>query len=227
MTPAASAIAPSLGEARNRRGDCVFDGELATGGNRRPALGGLLYGVTQLRLWNGIDDGGDRHPDGGTRYPPQGTAAYPEQRFLDTLLGGFHYMLKEKVVLGATARSFRRAPRQHRDAAADLRSGHPGGGAVELGVLRAAIGVGALAMALYLGLYPIRRRAGHVMFATVAIFGTATIAFGLSTSLILSRRGTCRRAGASDMISVYIREVLIMLWTPDHPAAGSRRSTAY
>jgi MFS family permease len=69
-------------------------------------------------------------------------------------------------------------------------------------------------MALLLGIFPVRRKAGPIMFATVAVFGLGTIVFGLSHSFILSVAALVVM-GASDMISVYIREVLLQLWTPD------------
>ena len=63
-------------------------------------------------------------------------------------------------------------------------------GARGLGVLRAAPALGALAVSILLSFRPIRRRAGRMMFICVAIFGVATIVFGLSRSLWLSLDGT-------------------------------------
>jgi hypothetical protein len=83
-----------------------------------------------------------------------------------------------------------------------------------LGLLRAGIGIGALAVALFLAVRPIRHRAGLIMFITVAVFGFGTIAFGLSRWIGVSIAALILM-GASDMISVYIREVLVQLWTPD------------
>jgi MFS family permease len=217
MTPAASAIAPNLVK-REEIGAAIAcstaSWQLAAIAG--PALGGLLYGVSPTFAYGtaltmvalGILMAfGIRHKEQPRKH---------EQNLMDSMLGGFHYMLKEKVVLGATTldlfavllgSTVMLLPIY----ASDILVGEPW----ELGVLRASIGVGALCMALYLGLYPIRRRAGHVMFATVAVFGIGTIVFGLSKSLILSVVALAVM-GASDMISVYIREVLIMLWTPDH-----------
>jgi hypothetical protein len=83
-----------------------------------------------------------------------------------------------------------------------------------LGLLRAGIGIGALCMTFYLGWKPIRKHAGTIMFVTVGVFGLGTIVFGLSHSIYLSIAALIVM-GASDMISVYIREVLVQLWTPD------------
>jgi len=83
-----------------------------------------------------------------------------------------------------------------------------------LGVLRSAPAIGSLIIAVGLAYRPIVQRAGAIMFACVAVFGLATIAFGLSRSFILSVV-TLAVAGAVDMISVYIRHNLVQLQTPD------------
>jgi hypothetical protein len=62
--------------------------------------------------------------------------------------------------------------------------------------------------------YPIERATGIKMFGAVAVFGLATIVFGLSTSFTLSLVALFV-LGASDMISVFIRSALINLATPD------------
>ncbi|MGO4833535.1 MFS transporter, partial [Rhizobiaceae sp. 2RAB30] len=83
-----------------------------------------------------------------------------------------------------------------------------------LGLLRAAPGIGALGVAVWLAGHPIRDHAGIVMLAFVAFFGVFTAAFGISAMPWLSI-GCLVMLGATDMVSVYIRETLIQLWTPD------------
>jgi MFS family permease len=83
-----------------------------------------------------------------------------------------------------------------------------------LGVLRAASGVGAVAVALLLAHYPLRRRAGLSMLYCVAGFGVFTIVFGLSHSFVLSLIALML-TGAFDMVSVIVRSTLIQLTTPD------------
>lgn len=83
-----------------------------------------------------------------------------------------------------------------------------------LGLLRSAPAVGALLVAGLLALRPITKRAGWWMFGAVAIFGVATIVFGLSTSFPLSLAALAI-LGAADMISVVIRQSLVQLSTPD------------
>ena len=84
-----------------------------------------------------------------------------------------------------------------------------------LGVLRSSTAVGALGMALWLAHHPLRGRAGRTMFAAVAAFGAATIVFGVSRSFAVSLVALVV-LGASDMISVVIRQSLVQLQTPDH-----------
>lgn len=88
------------------------------------------------------------------------------------------------------------------------------GGPQELGILRSAPAVGALLMSLYLARYPIQRRVGRIMFASVAVYGVATIVFGLSTSFWLSLLALAV-TGAFDMVSVVIRQSLVQLQTPN------------
>ena len=84
-----------------------------------------------------------------------------------------------------------------------------------LGVLRSCTAVGALGMALWLAHHPLRGGAGRKMFAAVAAFGAATIVFGVSRSFAVSLIALTV-LGASDMISVVIRQSLVQLQTPDH-----------
>ena len=83
-----------------------------------------------------------------------------------------------------------------------------------LGWLRAAPGIGAAVMAAYLTLSPISRHAGRAMFAGVYVFGVATIAFALSRSFALSLV-VLGILGAADMVSVFVRHLLLQLQTPD------------
>lgn len=86
----------------------------------------------------------------------------------------------------------------------------PGG----FGVLRAAPAVGATVVAIYLASNPIRRNAGRIMFLGVALFGAATVVFGLSKLLWLSV-GALVLLGGADMLSVYVRQTLVQIVTPD------------
>jgi MFS family permease len=137
-----------------------------------------------------------------------------EWRWRD-VLGGFVFVWQKKPVLGAIS--------------LDLFAVLFGGavallpvyadeilhvGSVGLGVLRAAPGAGAAIVALWLGFRPIQRHAGTWMFGGVAAFGVCTIVFGLSTSFWLSL-AMLAIAGAGDMVSVFVRGMLVQLETPD------------
>jgi MFS family permease len=82
------------------------------------------------------------------------------------------------------------------------------------GLLRSAPAVGAALVALVLASRPVYRRAGTAMFAGVGVFGLATIVFGLSRSFPLSLIALAVLGGA-DMVSVYVRQTLIQIVTPD------------
>jgi MFS family permease len=83
-----------------------------------------------------------------------------------------------------------------------------------LGLLRAAPGVGAAVVALVLAWRPLTERVGPAMLWGVALFGLATVVFGVSTSFLLSLAALAI-LGAADMVSVYIRHLLVQLETPD------------
>jgi MFS family permease len=88
-------------------------------------------------------------------------------------------------------------------------------GAHGFGILRSGPAVGAVAMAFALSRWPLHRRAGHWMFGGVAVFGAATLVFAISKSLIVSLIALVA-LGAADMISVYVRQSLVQMVTPDH-----------
>lgn len=88
-------------------------------------------------------------------------------------------------------------------------------GADGFGLLRSGPAIGAAAMALALSRWPLKRRAGARMFAAVAAFGFATLVFAVSKSMALSIAALAV-LGAADMISVYVRQTLVQIVTPDH-----------
>jgi hypothetical protein len=69
-------------------------------------------------------------------------------------------------------------------------------------------------MALWLARFGIRNHAGLILFWCVAGFGLFTVVFGVSTWVPLSIIALMLM-GALDMVSVYLRETLLQLWTPD------------
>lgn len=83
------------------------------------------------------------------------------------------------------------------------------------GILRSGPAIGAVIMALVLARWPLKRRAGIRMFLAVGAFGLATIVFALSRNMWLSVAALAA-LGAADMISVYVRQTLVQIVTPDH-----------
>jgi hypothetical protein len=87
-------------------------------------------------------------------------------------------------------------------------------GADGLGPLRAAPAAGATLTAIFFSFRPIKSNVGVKMLSAVVAFGAATAIFGISTTYLLSL-AMLALLGAADMFSVYIRQSLIQLHTPD------------
>lgn len=134
---------------------------------------------------------------------------------LSSMLDGIRFIRRRKAVLGAISLDLFAVLLGGATAllpiyARDILFTGPWG----LGMLRSSTAVGALGMALWLSRHPLRARAGRTMFGAVAIFGAATIVFGISRSFALSLSALLV-LGASDMISVVVRQSLVQLQTPD------------
>ena len=131
------------------------------------------------------------------------------------LLGGLRFVMNRPVVLGAISLDlfavlFGGATALLPAFASDILQIGPAG----LGTLRTAPGVGAALTALAVGVAPIERNVGRWMFGGVALFGAAAIVFGLSKSFWVSLVALFF-LGAGDMVSVFIRGILVQLETPD------------
>ncbi len=142
--------------------------------------------------------------------PP--AAARPDLR---SLLAGVRHLRDHPVLLGAMALDLCAVLLGGATAllpifARDILQVGPTG----LGVLRAAPAVGALAMSIALSRHPIQRRAGPRLLVAVAIYGGATLVFGLSQHFWLSVAALVV-TGAADMVSVVLRHTLVQLETPD------------
>jgi MFS family permease len=94
-----------------------------------------------------------------------------------------------------------------------------GVGAVGLGWLRAAAGLGAGAMTLFISFRPVRRRVGQVLFGVVALFGVWTIVLGVTRSYPVAFIAIFALS-AADAVSMFIRSTLVPLATP--PAMRGR-----
>jgi len=89
-----------------------------------------------------------------------------------------------------------------------------GVGDVAYGWLRAAAGIGAAGMAIFLAVRPVRRHVGRLLFVVVATFGVSTIVLGLTRSYVVAFVAVVVLS-AADMVSVFIRGSLVPLVTPD------------
>ncbi|WJV52654.1 MFS transporter [Pectobacteriaceae bacterium CE90] len=147
------------------------------------------------------------------RYTHQALAKSPVN--LKTLFSGIHFIRRNPVILGSISLDMFAVllggatallPIVAKDI---LHTGSWG-----LGLLRCAPALGAVLMSIYLTRHPLRQNVGKIMFMAVALFGLATILFGLSNQLWLSLSALLV-LGASDMISVVIRSTLVQLETPD------------
>jgi MFS family permease len=142
-------------------------------------------------------------------------ATRKDQRPIGAIVDGLAYVVRNKMVLGAITLDFFAVflagatalfPVYARDI---LQVGEIG-----LSMLAAAPATGAALTALFFSFRPLESNVGPKMLLAVAIFGVATIVFGLSTSMPLSL-AMLFIVGAADMFSVYIRQSLIQLHTPD------------
>ena len=216
MPPAASALMPMLLPREELPqgiawSSLAFQSSLIVG----PAIGGLLYAfgpvvpyLTSFLLLV---------VSAGLIFSLRPPAQEPvkDARTIGMIMDGLRYVWGNKIVLGAIsldlvvvllAGAVALLPVFARDIL------HAGPG--ELGVLRSATGAGAAAVALWLAVKPLRARVGFWMFGATIAFGLATIVFGISQWLWLTAFALAI-AGGVDMISVYVRQSLIQLATPD------------
>jgi MFS family permease len=215
--PAYSALAPNL-VPRDSLPTAIAISSIAwqVGSIAGPSVGGLLYAI---------------HPDvayatitglfvlalvtmlliGKVPQPP----AQKDRRPIHRILDGFHYVRNNRLVMatitldlfvvllaGATAL----LPIYARDI---LHVGSQG-----LGLLAAGMGIGAAATAVWFSVRPMSSNVGVKMLAAVIVFALAVLTFGLSTWFPLSLCALIV-AGGADMVSVYVRQSLIQLHTPD------------
>jgi MFS family permease len=180
-----------------------------------PVAGGLLYGISAEAAYGlaALLMVASAMLIFGIPKPAQ--QAGTERPSLDTLFAGFRYIWSEKVVLGAISLDLFAVLLSGAVAllpvyARDILDLGPWG----LGLLRSAPGIGALLVAVWLAGHPLRDHAGRIMLVFVGLFGVFTIVFGVSTVVWLSIFALAM-LGATDMVSVYVRETLIQLWTPD------------
>jgi MFS family permease len=205
-------VPPELFSGAVAWGSSVFEAAAIFG----PALGGWVYGLA----------GG-----AGSVYLA-GAALYFVATFLiaamevrtgrmekkavsvETLLAGVVYVWKNKIILGSVtldlfAVLFGGAVALLPVYAHDILKVGPLG----LGVLRSAPSIGAATVAVAIAHRPLKKHVGATMLACVAVFGVATVVFGLSRNFFLSLAALAI-VGASDMVSVVVRQTLVQVATP-------------
>ncbi|MBY5546880.1 MFS transporter [Rhizobium leguminosarum] len=217
MSPAVQSLAPNLVPEEALSNAIAWNSsswQLAaiTG----PVLGGLLYGVSAPTAYTVAVIFSVLGAALLYMIPKPVQKTTGETKSWAMILGGFSFIRAEKVVLGAISLDLFAVLLGGATAlmpifARDILTLGPWG----LGLLRAAPGFGAIVMAIFLAAYPLKHRAGIYMFIGVALFGVGTIIFGISTNTEVSIAALALM-GAADMVSVYVRESLIALWTPDH-----------
>ncbi|TAW00946.1 MFS transporter [Rhizobium ruizarguesonis] len=216
MSPAVQSLAPNLVPEQALSNAIAWNSsswQLAaiTG----PVLGGLLYGVSASTAYTVAVIFSVLGAALLYLIPKPVQKTTGETKSWAMILGGFSFIRAEKVVLGAISLDLFAVLLGGATAlmpifARDILTLGPWG----LGLLRAAPGLGAIVMAIFLAAYPLKHRAGIYMFIGVALFGVGTIIFGVSTNTEVSIAALALM-GAADMVSVYVRESLIALWTPD------------
>lgn len=216
MAPAVQSLAPNLIPEKDLANAIAWNSSSwQTASIVGPVAGGLLYGVGAAFAYSTALAFLVVAALLVFSIPKPAQKRSEEPKSWGTVLAGFRFISSEKIVLGAVTLDLFAVLLGGAVAlmpvfARDILVLGPWG----LGLLRSAPGAGAILVAVVLAAYPIRHRAGSLMFAGVALFGAATVVFGLSTHVALSIAALFVMGGA-DMVSVYVRETLITLWTPD------------
>lgn len=148
-----------------------------------------------------------------TQAPPQVTHREPPT--WHSVLEGLRFVMSRPIVLGAISLDlfavlFGGATALLPALAHDVLHVGPTG----LGLLRTAPGAGAALCAIALAFFPITRRVGAWMFGGVAVFGLGTVVLGTTTTFAVAL-ACLVLMGAGDMISVYVRHLLVQFETPD------------
>ncbi|MDE1156809.1 MAG: MFS transporter [Neorhizobium sp.] len=216
MGPAVQSLGPNLVPAEDLPNAVAWNSSSwQTAAILGPVGGGLLYGVSPISAYSVALVFMIVSAVLVFLIPKPAQRRSATKITLDQIFAGFRFIFQEKVVLGAISLDLFAVLLGGAVAlmpifARDILDLGPWG----LGLLRAAPGIGAIVVAVWLAIHPIRHRAGIALFVGVALFGLATLIFGLSVTPWVSI-AALMLLGASDMVSVYVRETLIALWTPD------------
>lgn len=216
LRPASTSLVPLLVPKEQLPSAVAWNSSTWTmAGTIGPALGGLLYGFGAQTVYCTAAALLLGSVAILSRLSPRAPLAPGDSHWLERLFAGVKFVWRRPILLGAISLDLFAVLLGGATAllpvyARDILGVGPWG----LGLLRSAPAVGALSCGLFLAHYPLKRHAGTVMFLCVAGFGVGTIIFGLSRFLPLSLLAlVCM--GACDMVSVFVRQNLVQLNTPD------------
>jgi MFS family permease len=179
-----------------------------------PAVGGLLFHIQPLALYAVAAALLVAAGAAMVGLPPIPSRRGDERVDRDSLVAGIRFIRSTRVVLGAILLDLVAVFFGDAIALAPVfAKSILGGGPFVLGLLRAAPAAGALLAGLLIARRPLPFRAGRTLLVVVAIFGAATIVFGLSRSLPLSL-AMLAITGFVDMISMNIRATTVTMLTP-------------
>ena len=215
FSPAAAAFLPNIVDKKDLP-DAVALSAVAwqSGTIFGPVLGGLLYGASEFLGYFFASIGLFIGAILVFIIPYNYLTKTKKPLSFENLTGGFSYVWNKKILLGVIsldlfavlmAGAVALMPVYARDILDT--------GPLTLGLLRSSPGVGAIIVAVGLSFYSIQK-AGKVMLYAVAFFGLFTLFFGLSKNVTLSIILLCL-VGGFDMLSVYIRDIIIQLGTED------------
>ena len=215
FSPAAAAFLPNIVDKKDLP-DAVALSAVAwqSGTIFGPVLGGLLYGASVFLGYFFASIGLFIGAILVFIIPYNYLTKIKKPLSFENLTGGFSYVWNKKILLGVIsldlfavlmAGAVALMPVYARDILDT--------GPLTLGLLRSSPGVGAIIVAVGLSFYSIQK-AGKVMLYAVAFFGLFTLFFGLSKNVTLSIVLLCL-IGGFDMLSVYIRDIIIQLGTED------------
>ncbi len=214
--PSLQALLPSLvSQASYPRAAAASSSLFQCANIAGPSLGGLLYGAGPDIAYAACAASFLMAASASARLPARIKVTTQPPATLASFFAGIGFVRQRPEILGAISLDLFAVLLGGATALLPLFAGDIlRAGPVGLGVLRASPGLGALCVSLWLARRPMTRHLGPAMFAAVAVFGVATIVFGLSTSLPISA-GCLAVLGGADVVSVVIRSTLVQMRTPD------------
>jgi hypothetical protein len=213
--PINTALLPSTVAARDVPAAVAWTMSVAKGAALiGPMVGGALYGLAPAASY-GAALGCFMGAMAAAAVLPKAAASGSGQRLgLRTAFAGFSVVWRDPVLGGAMLLDMLAVLLGGATAllpaiALDVLQAGP----VRLGLLRAAPGLGAILVGLWLARHPVQRNAGRTLLLTSSVFGLLTCAFGFSRHFSVSLL-LLGGIGAADMVSIHVRSALVQLRTP-------------